>query len=389
MTAVRSREGGEAASHRTIPAVRVAFDVAVVRDQMTGVGVFAAAMANALAHALPHPELVLIGKRDGITGLPEQVPSSRLSGGGYYGWLQTNAARDMKRLGADIGHFCEGLVPFVRYGRTVVSIHDMSLVRMWHSHPARRLLRTPFAFVAPHMADLVIVPSRATADEVMALTRTGARKIEVVPYAPGRPMAPASDAAIRTTLKRHRLSQRGYILALGTIEPRKNHARLVEAFELLVRDGAIPSDMELVIAGHANWRAAGILGRIDASPVVRRIRLLGYVPPEDLVPLLSGAAVAAYPSLYEGFGLPVVEAMACGAPTMTSNLSSMPEVAGNAGFLVDPYDVSDIARGIADAVRASLTDRAAVAHAAIAQAGTFTWERAAATARDLYASLAP
>lgn len=342
-------------------------------------------MANALADELPEDELVLIGRRDGSAGLPIQSRSTPLSGS-YMWWLQTTASRDIKRTGADIGHFSDGSVPFVRASRTVVSIHDLSLVRLWRTHPVRRLLRVPFALVAPHLADLVIVPSRATADEVMRLTGIRAGKIEVMPYAPQYQMAPADDATMDAALARHDLARHGFILAVGTIEPRKNHARIVEAFEILARTKSIPPDLALVIAGHPGWHAEPILKRISSSPVASRIRRLGYVPAEDLQPLLSAAAVVAYPSLYEGFGLPVVEAMACGAPIVTSNLSSMPEVAGDAGFLVDPYDVADIARGLAEAARAGTTDRKGVATKAIAQAATFSWQRAATLATDLYRS---
>jgi alpha-1,3-rhamnosyl/mannosyltransferase len=110
------------------------------------------------------------------------------------------------------------------------------------------------------------------------------------------------------------------------------------------------------------------------------------VPADDLPALLTGAAVAAYPSLYEGFGLPVVEAMAHGAPTVTSDRSSMPELAGDAAFLVDPYDVGDIARGLETALRAADTDRAGIAARAAQQASRFTWERAARSMLDIYLS---
>jgi glycosyltransferase involved in cell wall biosynthesis len=364
--------------------MRVAFDVAPVREQPTGVGVFVSSMAHALAGELPAADLALIGKHDSAVDLPEQARSTRFSGRGYIAWVQLRAEADVKRLGADIGHFTDGVSPLVRHGTTVVSIHDMSVVRAWRTHPARRRLRIPFALAAPHLADLIIVPSRSTADEVFRLSRVSHRKVEVVPYAPRRGMVPADDPTVQRVLGHHGLTRHTYILALGTIEPRKNHIRLVQAFEIAVRSNAIPPDMQLVIAGNAGWHARPILERIGHSTVTGRIHRLGYVPAQDLGPLLTGAAAVAYPSLYEGFGLPVIEAMACGAATVTSTISSMPEVAGDAGFLVDPYDPHDIARGLVEAIRANQSDRSSTSAAAVSRAGEFTWERTAKAVIDLY-----
>jgi glycosyltransferase involved in cell wall biosynthesis len=365
--------------------VLVAFDVAPVREQPTGVGIFAASMGAALAKELGPGRLALIGRRDHVDGLPANVPSTRLARGGYIQWLQTQASRDARRVRADLAHYSDGMTPLFGRRQTVLSVHDMSVVRMWRTHPARRLLRIPLALMGPRLADLVVVPSRATADEVMALSRISARKIELMPYAPQRRLEPATDEAIHSTLATYGLERDGYILALGTIEPRKNLVRLIDAFERLVSADAIDSDLQLVVAGDARWGSGTVLDRIRESPAAQRIKRLGYVPAEDVGPLLSAAAVVAYLSLYEGFGLPVVEAMACGAATVTSNLSSMPEVAGDAAFLVDPRATEDIARGLQGALHAAGTDRARVAARAIAQANTFSWERAAKTAAELYA----
>jgi glycosyltransferase involved in cell wall biosynthesis len=369
--------------------MRVAFDVGPVRAEPTGIGVAAASLARALAARMGPQDLVLIGRRPGADGLPDGVPTTPLTRGGYLGWLQTRAPRDVRRTGATVEHFTDGMVPFVRSGRTVVTVHDLSVVRSWRTHPARRMSRVPFALLAPRLADLVIVPSRATADDVIRLTRTQARKIEVVPMAPQRQMTAPSEETLETTLRRYGLERHGYILALGAVEPRKNHARLVGAFERLVDSRAIPATVELVVAGPPAWHARRILERMDRSPQAARIRRLGYVPADDLPALLSGAAVVAYPSLFEGFGLPVVEAMACGAPTVTSDRSSMPEVAGDAAFLVDPYDVDAIARGIETALRAGQMDRPGVAARAMAQASLFTWDRTAAATLELYGTRLP
>jgi len=341
-------------------------------------------MAAALGNELGADSLTLIGRQDGVTGLPEGIPSGRVAGGGYLGWLQTTASRDVKRTSADIAHYSQGMVPLVRATPTVLSVHDMSLVRLWKTHPVRRLTQIPLVLLSPRLADLVLVPSRATADEVMRLTGVPAAMIEVIPYAAQHQLAATDAATARAALARHRLTPHSYILALGTIEPRKNQARLVEAFEHAVRTRLVPADTELVFVGGLGWHAAPIIKRMRISQVADRIRRLGYVPSDDLWPLMSQAAAVAYVSLYEGFGLPVVEAMACGAPTVTSNISSMPEVAGDAGFLVDPMEARAIAHGISDAIYARNTDPNGVASRAVAQAAKFSWQRAARSAIDVY-----
>lgn len=362
----------------------MAFDVGPVRAQPTGVGVFATNLARALGQELPRSELVLIGRHGAAHGITEAARAVAFKGPGYITWLQAVASRDAKRAGADIAHYSDGMAPILRHGRTVLSIHDMSLVRSWRTHPARRLLRIPLTFLSPHLADLVIVPSQATADEVVRLTRTSWKKIEVVPYAAQRTSGPAADGTTAGVLAAHGLRRDQYILALGTIEPRKNHIRLVEAFEAALRSKAIPAETELVIIGHAGWHANPIVERMNVSPNASQIRRLGYITDAEVDALLTGAGAVAYPSLYEGFGFPILEAMACGAATVTSSLSSMPEVAGDAAFLVDPYDSNDIARGIADAMAAVVANRSAVIAASRAQADRFSWQRTARAIIELY-----
>jgi glycosyltransferase involved in cell wall biosynthesis len=363
----------------------VAFDVGPVRHRPAGVGLYATAMANALAEALPPSALRLIGRRPDAAGLPDAVPTSLRSARlPYPAWIGLQSARDAKHAGADIVHYADGLVPIIRHGRTVLAVHDMSVVRQRRTHSWPRYARIPFALLSPRLADLVIVPSRATADEVMRLCRVPSNLIEVIPYAPQRDVRPADKATIAGLLPRYGLVEGRYILALGTIEPRKNHLRLIAAFESLTARGGVDEDILLVIAGQPGWGYQSVMSAIAESPVSSRIRVLGYVSGDALPALLTAAAAATYVSLYEGFGLPVVEAMACGAPTVTSNCSSMPEVVGDAGFLVDPYDPEDIARGLREALTEFGSYRIALADRSQRQASRFSWTRTAAATLDCY-----
>jgi len=366
----------------------VAFDVGPVRDRPAGVGLYATAMAHALDEALPPGALRLIGRRPDAAGLPETVPtSSRSARLPYLVWIGFRSAHDAKLAGADIIHYADGIVPIFRHGRTVLTVHDMSVVRQRKTHSWPRYARIPFALMSPRLADVVIVPSRVTAEEVMHLCGVPANRIEVIPYAPQREVVPADEVTIAGVLPRYDLVEGRYILALGTIEPRKNHLRLIAAFETLATRGEIDDDIVLAIAGQPGWGYQSAMAAIAESRVSSRIKVLGYVPGDALPALLTGAGAAAYVSLYEGFGLPVVEAMACGAPTVTSNRSSMPEVAGDAGFLVDPYDPEDIARGLREAMSLSESERLLVARRSIGQARHFDWTSTARAVADVYTRL--
>jgi alpha-1,3-rhamnosyl/mannosyltransferase len=142
------------------------------------------------------------------------------------------------------------------------------------------------------------------------------------------------------------LTEGQYILSVGTLEPRKNLERLISAFELFAFD----SRMRLVLAGARGWHYMPILRRVARSPLRDRITLPGYLPPEAIAALTRSSAVSAYVSLYEGFGMPIIDAMCFGTAVVTSNRTSMPEAAGGAAVLVNPFDIHDIARGLREAI---------------------------------------
>jgi alpha-1,3-rhamnosyl/mannosyltransferase len=358
--------------------MKVGFDVGPLKPRPAGVGVYVRSLALALAE-LPDVNLMLFGRRPDAIGLPETPFGGRSARVPYPVWVELAAPYSIPR-DAEVVHFTDGLVPIVRRRPTVVTVLDLSPVRHWRSHRVARYPRIPLVLAAPRLATRVVVPSQATADEVIQLTKTSARRIDVVPLAPVGPDRTSRSTDSPEVLARHGLASRAYLLALGTIEPRKNHVRVVQAFERVIASGALPSDVLLAIAGQPGWRSEAALRAIAESPASSRIRLLGYVPDADVPALLREAAAVVYASTYEGFGLPVLEAMAEGASVVTSNVSSMPEAAGDAGVLVDPFDVASIANGIEEAVRSadSMRDRAR-AHAA-----TFTWANTAEGTLDAY-----
>jgi glycosyltransferase involved in cell wall biosynthesis len=212
----------------------------------------------------------------------------------------------------------------------------------------------------------VIAVSQATADDLQAAYAVNRRKIDVI-----------YEATVPATLARAAYPPglvRPYALYVGTIQPRKNLVRLAQAYAKLVSAHGI--EWDLVLAGGLGWRSDEVLRDIDAVGLPDRIHRLGYLDEDELQALLQGARLSCYVSLYEGFGLPVLEAQAAGVPVMTANNSALPEVAGDAAILVDPTDVD----AIADAMLRLSSDEAlrqrliAAGHANVAR---FSWSKAA------------
>jgi len=250
-----------------------------------------------------------------------------------------------------------------------VTVHDImplrfpQLFRPWYRNYVRVVLPR-----LARRARAVISVSAAVKREIEEWLRVPAERITVIPHGVDpvfRPLV-ADDARASAVRRRYSLPST-FALAVGSIEPRKNLPRLIEALETLRRRPG-SADISLVHAGPEGWRPEAATSSIT--------RFLGYVPTEDLAALYSLARVFVYPSLWEGFGMPVLEAMACGCPVVTSNLSSMPEVAGEAAVFVDPYSTEDVARGVAVAWEdASLRDR--LVALGRERAAQFTWARAA------------
>jgi glycosyltransferase involved in cell wall biosynthesis len=172
-----------------------------------------------------------------------------------------------------------------------------------------------------------------------------------------------------------------FLLYVGTIEPRKNLVRLLEAFAELWHGKAIPH--HLVMAGQRGWKDEAVFAAIERLDVREAVRYLGYVPQEQLIPLYNLADAFVFPSLYEGFGLPVVEAMACGLPVITANGSALVEVAGEAAELVDPHAVGSIADGLYR-VLTQPERRAELRHCGLARAAAFSWTASARQTAEVY-----
>lgn len=262
-----------------------------------------------------------------------------------------------------------------------VTIHDLSFLRyprffsakqrLWH-----RLVR-PGRLI--RSAAGVMAVSAHTRDDVVELFGVAPERVTVAPPAVDERYFSVDPTATELVRNRYGL-RRPYILSLGALEPRKNITGLIAAFE------GLDADMDLVIAGGKGWLYKEIFERADRSPAKDRIRFLGYVPEPRKAGLYDGATVFAYPSFYEGFGMPPLEAMAVGTPVVASASSSLGEVVGDAGLLVDPHDAGDIR----DALESVISDddlRARCIDRGRERAEAYTWERTARAVQDAFGVL--
>lgn len=264
----------------------------------------------------------------------------------------------------------------------VLTIYDLNVLRFpglfrpWFRYYARTVLPR-----AARAADAVITLSHASKADIVEGLRIPAERVSVIPPGVHPSFTPPSPGSAHAAEVRRRYGLGGdFVLDVGSVEPRKNLPRLIAAIERL-RGQPATADIMLVHAGPEGWLSNGV----TAAPGVH---FLGHVPREDLAALYGLARVCAYPSLWEGFGLPVAEAMACGCPVVTSNVSSLPEVAEGAAVLVDPGSVEAIAAGIArlwtdEPLRADLARRGRE------RARNFTWERTAHATAAVYDAVAP
>ena len=297
-------------------------------------------------------------------------------------WEQTGLPALLRRVGADVlhsPHYTRPLAPLPC--ASLVGIMDLTFFLMPQYHTRlkvvffQRMMRA-----SARMADRFIAISDSTRRDLTSCLGVEGDRIDVTPLAVSPAFQPIRDASRLDALRRkYRLPDR-FILYVGRLEPRKNLLRLLVAYRGLL--GESEDAPQLVLGGAWGWQSNELKQRV--AELAERVSVLGFVPDDDLPALYSAATLFVYPSLYEGFGIPVLEAMACGAPTLTSAVSSMPEVAGDAAELVDPND-SD---GLREAIGRLIADperRALLRERGLRRAEMFSWDQTARLTSDSYA----
>ncbi|MCH8025705.1 MAG: glycosyltransferase family 4 protein [Chloroflexi bacterium] len=371
--------------------MRIALDCSAIPRRMAGAGVYSYQLVRAVASIESGHEFVVFAR----TGLFDDLADGRermqivQAGAGSrvtrLAWEQAALPFLLRRHHIDLLHSTHHHTPVVAGGgvKRVVTFHDVTFLVLPRRYPlVRRLYMSTLTRVAARVVDAIITPSRSTRDDAVRELGVNQDRITVIPYAAGTQYTPSDATAVTRVRERYRLAG-DYILSVSSLEPGKNRTRLIQAVARL-RDERV--DCTLAIAGQPGWRYEGDMELARELGLGDRVRYLGYVPDDDLPPLYSGAALLAYPSLYEGFGLPVLEAMACGTPVVASNISATAEVAGDAALLVDPLDVD----GLATAMRRLLSDEtlhAVLRARGLERAAGYSWQRTARETLALYESL--
>jgi glycosyltransferase involved in cell wall biosynthesis len=364
--------------------MRIAFDGTTLTPGRTGVGYYTEHLLQHLAREVESTgdELVVISNQpvDTEMPLPRHV---RVHEGHHFpiriGWMQLRAARALEALAPDVAHFTNGMVPADTAVSTVVTIHDMSLRLYPQCHPLRRLLlNRPLMHVAIRRASAIVTVSHSTRRDLLRLHDLAAERVSVVHEAASPAFRPISDRARLESIRAKYGLPKRFVLYVGTIEPRKNLARLIDAFAQ-ARHRGITHD--LVCVGPYGWSSRDLVGRIELLGLSSHVHFTGYVPFEDLPVIYNLGELFVFPSLYEGFGLPVVEAMASGTPVLTANTSSLVEIAGDGAETVDPMNTE----ALGEAIYGLLTDeprRRDLAERGWQRSRAFSWSQ---TAKDMLA----
>lgn len=354
--------------------LQVWLDALILDRQASGIGQYVRSLYEAYAAEFPEDTIYGLVQPDvSIDGIPLQVMGKAMGSAGRLWFEQTRLPALIKSQAYDVVHFPDYQVPLMaRLPRSVMTVHDLAafvLPDVFPSSKARTkrwLMRQSVRRVSH-----IIVPSEATKRDLVSILAVPPDRISVVFHGvKRRGVAPAERA-----------HPRPYFLAVGTIEPRKNFARLIQAYHLLTeRLGDVP---DLLIAGRPGWMYGETLAMPEKLGVAHRVKFLQYVCEDMLAALYRDALALVYPSLYEGFGLPVIEAMWDGVPVVTSRQGALAEVGRDLVWPVDPYDPESIAEQMALVLPGGSEVRQRT-DAAQTWARQLTWQRAAALTRTVF-----
>jgi glycosyltransferase involved in cell wall biosynthesis len=371
--------------------MRLAIDGRYINDHFPGIARYTFNLVDALARIAPQQTFTLLHNpaladtRFGVAKLGRHgnVELVQADAPTFSPAEQLKLPRLARSLALDVLHSPYYVKPYRLPCASIITIHDLiPLIYPQHlpSRRARIVYRIAIT-LAVRSADAIITDSHSAARDLQRHCKVPPASLTVIPIAAAPVFKPQPRLAVEALRQKYSLPQR-YALFLASNKPHKNLLRLVEAWSLL-HNRRLAGEAKLVIAGHWDSRYPEAKQRAFELGLAGEILFVGAVAEEELPALYSGAALFAFPSLYEGFGLPVLEAMSCGTAVICSNTSSLPEVAGDAALQVDPLDVKMLAEAITrllhdDGLRESLAARG------LARAGQFSWEAAAQATLALY-----
>ncbi len=353
----------------------------------SGIGQYIVHLARLLPRLDPAHAYTILHSRKDRTDLSDAPNARRLSlwTPSHHRFEQFWLPVELARVHLDLLHSPDFIPPFRGRYRRVITVHDLTFIRYPHylTTESRRYYNDQITR-AVERADHILADSRATKADLIGLLSVPAGKISVVWLAPDERFKPQTAPVVRPCLDRLGLPER-YLLFVGTFEPRKNVDGLLNAYRLLLdRDTSAPP---LLIAGRRGWMFDETMAHVDRLGLRERVLFLEAPSDDGLVALYNGAVALILPSHYEGFGLPVLEAMSCGVPVVISNRGSLPEIAGGAALVVDD---PDDAAALAASMQSVLHDpalRAQLRRRGRARAAEFTWERCARETLAVYHSI--
>jgi glycosyltransferase involved in cell wall biosynthesis len=379
--------------------MRVGLDGLPLTSLKTGVGHYTFELANALPRAEPsssfeiiypsnYPAINFIENGKGVAP-PDNLRLERVRVGllGRH-WWSMGLPRYVRRHNVELFHGTNYDVPLGRPCATVLTIHDLSQLLHPETHGKRNVRRARRRLpLMARVADAIITPTESVRREVCEKLGTPAEKVFAIPEAARTCFRPLAFAETEEARQRLGVGD-DFLLAVGTLEPRKNLAVLVNAFAEVTR--ALPQrNTNLVIAGGRGWLSGPLFTAIERSPVRHRILLTDYLHDEDLRALYASCRAFIYPSMYEGFGLPPLEAMACGAPVIVSRISALAETTGGAAWLFDPQSVGDLAQNILELMDDDNGENGENARRRLStngqrRAAEFSWENTARLTWNVY-----
>ena len=367
--------------------MRIAIDAHSVGTQLAGNETYAVNLIEALAEINQANQYALyVTKRSALDRFRNRWPNftvKRTLPHTPLVRIPITLSAELRKNPVDVLHVQYTAPPFAPCS-IVATIHDLSFEHLpeTFNRRSRTQLRATVRRTARNAAQILTL-SEFSRRDIIETYKIDPERVSVTPAA-----APSHFAAVtdETELRRIRLTygiKRDYILALGSIQPRKNLVRLINAYAALRNNRTGLTLPQLVLAGKRGWLETETIRAAKQSDASKDILFVGYVPETDLPALYSGALCFAYPSYFEGFGLPVVEAMLCGTPVIAGNLTSLPEVVGSAGVLVDPFDEAAIAEGLAELIE-NPDYRAQLRAKGLERAKTFSWKTTARLTLQAY-----
>lgn len=362
----------------------IGYEASALQGCKSGVGYYAENLLAGMMSIAPHHDYMLFSNRE-INGSWTRLAQERIYNKRYFpirlAWMQGVLPGTLRQVRPDICHFPNYLAPIATSCPYVVTIHDMTLFITPRLHRWKKILldRTLIPHVA-RKASAIVTVSKSARDDIVRLLKVPGDKVHVIMNAVSPAFKRVEDPLKLDEVRMRYGLQGPYILYVGNIEPRKNLARLIDAFAILKKRG-LPHKLAMV--GQPGWHCEPIYAEVERQGLKSEVNFTGYVPFEDLPALYSAATAMAFPSIYEGFGLPVLEAMACGTPVVTSKSSGLAEVADGAALLVDPLSVDEIANALHRICTESELP-CELRHLGLARASEFTWEHAAHRTLGVY-----